>query len=334
MRKHGNSFPKVVAAVYREHEWHPWLFNQVAVDFWTTENKRKFCDAFMKESNMTSIFDWYRIKTIQLKRFGGGYLVGRVHTSLPDLLREVYPDHEWIDWKFANQAAGLWAHKENRIKFLDWFAKKHSFLGPEAWYNVTPTQLRREGGTYLLKRYNFVMHEMLEDAYKPHKWLPWRFPTPPRLFWKDTKNQKEFLHWFAESKNFASPEGWYGVSRADLIAVNGRGLVDEYGGSIPTMLRNMYPMHGWKDWLFGKTENNFWDSAANRRRYFDWAADRLKLESLEGWYDIGTDDVYKQSGAGLLARHYGGSVMRAVMDIYPEHKWNVAKFRATAALGR
>jgi hypothetical protein len=335
IKRFDGSFPKALAAVYTEHDWRPWLFNQVAADFWNDiKNKRRFCDEYMKHHSMSTPEDWYNVKLAGLRKFGGGYLVARLHTSLPDLLRTVYPEHEWLEWKFANQPTGLWDRSAIRQKFLDWFAKQHNVSKPEDWYKVTTTKLKEEGATYLLKRYGSQVQRVLEDVYKDHKWLPWKFASAPRNYWQDTKNQREYLDWLAIHLHIVSPDGWYKVSRETVIDNFGRGLMVEYGGSVLSALHVAYPSHDWCDWLFSKVENNHWDSEENRRRYFDWLGRQLGLSSLDGWYDITTDDVYSNYGSGLMAHHYGGSVMRAVMSVYPDHAWSVSRFKSTAALGQ
>ena len=120
----------------------------------------------------------------------------------------------------------------------------------------------------------------------------------------------------------------YTVTKEMLVELGGQGLLTQYGGSIQQMIVRLYPNHQWCEWKFSRVENNFWTSLENQRRYFDWLAVRLGITSKEKWYDVTVDQINGNYGGGLMAHHYGGSTLRALPTVYPEHNWDVRQFRS------
>ena len=52
-------------------------------------------------------------------------LIGR-YLSL--LLKTVYPNHNWLIWKFNYLPKGYWDNKDNEIEFMNWLGKKLEIL--------------------------------------------------------------------------------------------------------------------------------------------------------------------------------------------------------------
>jgi hypothetical protein len=56
-----------------------------------------------------------------------------------------------------------------------------------------------------------------------------------------------------------------------------------YGGSLYNALQAVYPEFEWHPWKFARKENGIWDDPQLSRRFFDWLAEQLKIESFEQW---------------------------------------------------
>jgi hypothetical protein len=67
---------------------------------------------------------------------GSSLLQGNYGGSLHLLLSNVYPDYEWLPWKFSQVPKGYWADLTNQRKFLDWVAVQ---------FNITNNHENREG---------------------------------------------------------------------------------------------------------------------------------------------------------------------------------------------
>lgn len=56
--------------------------------------------------------------------------------------------------------------------------------------------------------------------------------------------------------------------------------------------------------------------------------DRLGIDKTtkEGWYNVTKEIVHQHGGGTMLVAHFGNSVYKAVMAVYPEHPWLPWKF--------
>jgi hypothetical protein len=57
--------------------------------------------------------------------------------SISALLLEVYPEYDWLPWKFAKSPHDFLGDQKNQRKFLDWAAKELNIKDMSDWYNVT-----------------------------------------------------------------------------------------------------------------------------------------------------------------------------------------------------
>ena len=81
-------------------------------------------------------------------------------------------------------------------------------------------------------------------------------------------------------------------------------------------------------WLFNeKAPTGYWDKNENCRKYFDWLGIRLGFKDMDDWYSIKREDFLNNFGGGMLTLKFRSSPTRAVQEIYPEHNWNVWKFK-------
>ena len=65
-------------------------------------------------------------------------------------LQAVYPEHEWLPWKFSNSPKGFWKKKENQKKFFDWLGKELGYKTLDDWYNITTSTIDKHGGGSML----------------------------------------------------------------------------------------------------------------------------------------------------------------------------------------
>ena len=53
------------------------------------------------------------------------------------MLSQVYPDYEWLPWKFDTVPRNFWLDVNNQRKFLEWAGKELKIKDMSDWYNVT-----------------------------------------------------------------------------------------------------------------------------------------------------------------------------------------------------
>ena len=67
--------------------------------------------------------------------------------------------------------------------------------------------------------------------------------------------------------------------------------------------------------------------AASHRIFFDSLGAQLGYKSMEHWYNITKKEICENGGTGLLNTYYKGSPSTALQRSYPEHEWELSKFK-------
>ena len=86
----------------------------------------------------------------------------------------------------------------------------------------------------------------------------------------------------------------------------------------------------------------FWKSTNNHRyecfviltttrRFFAWLMIQLEYRVMEDWYNVKKEDILKRGGGGLL-NYYHSSLSVALQNVYPEHIWELQKFKYKSPL--
>ena len=59
------------------------------------------------------------------------------NATLLKVLSDVYPEYEWLPWKFTHVSPNYWQDVKNQKQFMDWAGKELKIKNIEDWYNVT-----------------------------------------------------------------------------------------------------------------------------------------------------------------------------------------------------
>lgn len=216
---------------------------------------------------------------------------------------------------------------------MDRLGAEIGIKSPVDWYKVRAHSIPALRN--LIRRKELSLAEILGLSYPEHRWEVWRFHRTPNQYWASTSNRTVFLDWALEqlrpvAAHGASLERWYGITAKEVIGIGGRTLIlDEYKGSLQAALRATYPQFKFIEWKFKGAPTNFWDSVENRRAFFIHLMRnelRLDLASTSDWYHITTEHVDRAGGTGVL-RHYQHSASLAVMELFPQHKWQPWRFK-------
>lgn len=313
--------------VYPEFDWVAWEFAKIPqgfADLW--ENRKMLADWFMKEQGWGGLEDWYSCTTTVLKRSKLNSMLTRVYnSSLIDMLKDLYPDQNWLPWKFVSAPNTFWADDANVRWFFDWFEQKEGITKPEDWYNVVVKSIVEVGGrSVLYRRFGGGPRQAAMYLYPDHDWHQWKFKKLGWGFWEDESNVRDYLHWLGKELNFSKPEDWYKLTQSKLRKNYGGTLLRNSNGSIIAVCEQAFPEYDWKPWLFDKAPNGFWLELQNQRAYLDWLAIKLEISHPEGWYRYDRDVLNRNHGAGLLDQ-YSTSLARALVANYPDTNWDLAR---------
>src|SRR5690606_34999934 len=89
---------------------------------------------------------------------------------------------------------------------------------------------------------------------------------------------------------------------------------------------NSYADTLWYPWKFCQVPKGYWDTMENQRLFFDWLADELCIMDNTNWFQVKKDAIMSSHGAGLIKHKYGGSLIRALKEIYPDMRLHSSRF--------
>jgi hypothetical protein len=148
------------------------------------------------------------------------------------MVSTIYPDYDWMAWKFARVPCRFWQPFENHKKYTKWLETQLNIKQLSDWYNitfsVTPSAIllliykdvAKVGGASLLaSKYGNSIAALLVAVYPDYNWLPWKFERAPRNFWYSTENQRKFLNWAALQLNVNTLDDWYQVKQEVIISL-------------------------------------------------------------------------------------------------------------------
>ena len=156
-----------------------------------------------------------------------------------------------------------------------------------------------------------------------------------------------FFDWLYVQLNYKSMCDWYHLTRETIYKHGGQGLLNTYYNSSPSQaLQSVYPQHKWQLenftykpsilWTqkkpqllffehlqqdFKQAPNGYWKSLDNQKEFFNWIGENISIKKLSDWYSVNFEDVQKFGTQGLLRKYYSNSLSKALMNIYPDHKW-------------
>jgi hypothetical protein len=137
------------------------------------------------------------------------------------MLSSLYPQYDWLPWKFEKCARYFWDDEKNQRKFLEWAGKQLKINEMSDWYKVTTKHISELGGGGLLRtRFRDSISLMLTEVYPDYKWLPWKFANTPNNWWKDNKNKKQFLDWVGGQLGIKDHNDWYNVTTQVLMVMS------------------------------------------------------------------------------------------------------------------
>jgi very-short-patch-repair endonuclease len=242
----------LVKLIYPDYEWFEWNFNKTPQNYWDkAENHKEFMNCLFKEQKYKKMEDWYNINVDIIRNYNGDGLLHKYNSSHINLLKAVFPEYKWLEWKFGMTSLSFWQDINNRKEYAEWLGKEQKYEKMEDWYNITQNIINDNfGGGLLNTHYNNSPIQFLIDVFPEYKWLGWKFISAPNGFWKDINNRKEYAEWLGKILGYTEPEDWYNISY-DIIKNNcGRGILGYYESYIE-IPKLVFPNYNWKD-------NNFW----------------------------------------------------------------------------
>eukprot|EP00027_Filamoeba_sp_ATCC50430_P012117 CAMPEP_0168573886 /NCGR_PEP_ID=MMETSP0413-20121227/18779_1 /TAXON_ID=136452 /ORGANISM="Filamoeba nolandi, Strain NC-AS-23-1" /LENGTH=312 /DNA_ID=CAMNT_0008607177 /DNA_START=21 /DNA_END=956 /DNA_ORIENTATION=- len=187
---------------------------------------------------------WYSVDTKDLSTRGGEHLL-LLHGR--SMLQALYPNYEWLPWKFPKLPKGYWNNMDNQKKFFEWLRHPSRLNIPslEDWYKVSVEDVAKQGGYFLLQtHYHYSLGKALRAVYPEHPWRLWRFERVPRGFWSDQANILAFFQYCTQQFSITHLSDWLTVETQLIRKAGGTTLLSKFGGFVP-LLQHVYPGFNW-----------------------------------------------------------------------------------------
>lgn len=331
IRKHGgartlqcyNDSPQMALYnIYPEHDWRSWEFTQVPRGYWgNAGNQRDFFDRPFKTLGYTCMDDWYNLTIDDIRKNGGSRLAFYYNSSPSAALQSVFPEHDWVLWKFKQVPRGYWEDTQNRKGFFDRLFKTLGYQTMEDWYKVTQEDIIKNGGIGVISTYyNSSPSLALQNIYPDHEWIMAKFKNVPQGYWE--KDHRIFFDGIYKILGYKTMDDWYNTDPVFILKHGGSGLIQKYKNSTALALQKVYPEHTWVVWRFkhsnGPLEKRDWHKA-----FFDWSGGKLSIKSLNDWYKVSWEDIYTNGG---LLSYPNNSPADAICAVYSAHNWSQSSF--------
>ena len=301
-------------------------------------NQKKFLDTSAKKLKISSSDDWYKVKAKDLIELGGRGLLQRYGDSLIQLVKTLYPDKKWEEWRFIHASKGFWDDVNNQKKFLDTVSKKLNIFSSEDWYQIKAKDLIELGGKGLLDDDGGSNIKLITTLYPDKKWEEWRFTRTSKGFWDCLSNQQIFLETAATEWSCYS-RGMYNVKTRDLLQLGASTFIQKFGGSFVNALKSVYPKYKWKDWNFLHPSKNLWKDATTCQGFLQYLEQSKNIVNSTDWARITNVEIHRAGGSQFLK--YFGCLNDALQIFYnlqisprmSEHEAKIWKILETYSLG-
>jgi hypothetical protein len=102
-----------------------------------TENKR--VERLVQNYEKSIVFFRNRLKFQDIEKFGGSAILVKHYNNSPtQMLSTLYPEYDWLPWKFVQCPRNFWSDKKNHRKFLDWASEQLKIKDKNDWYTTVP----------------------------------------------------------------------------------------------------------------------------------------------------------------------------------------------------
>jgi len=141
--------------------------------------------------------------------------------------------------------------------------------------------------------------------------------------WTYASSQREFLEAVGRRLGIKELADWYRVRASDLSRHQrgGKGLLNQYGGSLRAALESAFPNFEWTPWQFRAVHRGFWMCLENRREYLQWLARELQVVQSVQWHNVRSEDVLRRRGGKRFLETGGGSIESALQSLLPTQSW-------------
>ena len=346
---------------YPAHEFYEWKFGRVItweipykndcqIDLDNTQKYELFKEKIMSNitlskkeiplfrqfidyvKNIEKISDIHSLTYKMLTKHGSASLL--IGYSLKDILMLAYPEIHIHKYLLKCIDLSHWNNNLNIREALEYY-RTIKQLSINDLIKITKSELNANGFLSLTRI--GTMDVILSRAYPEIEWDPLEISkiciraNASSIKWCDKhswskENRLLALTQISDKENWESYNDYYKLSNNIAIKYNLNGLMEYYGHSPITLLRDLLPEYDWKVWDFSHY-HDCWsiDKKINIdmiRLYFEDFYIKHNLKSLDDY----TNYVVKDFPQGLLLL-FKFNLYKCMKAVYPDHPWEEGKFK-------
>eukprot|EP00026_Physarum_polycephalum_P004297 Phypoly_transcript_04315.p1 GENE.Phypoly_transcript_04315~~Phypoly_transcript_04315.p1 ORF type:complete len:712 (-),score=56.46 Phypoly_transcript_04315:8-2143(-) len=201
--------------------------------------------------------------------------------------------------------------------FLESVAKKRDMdpLLPSTWFNIGSTGVSTyQQGENIVEKFKGFSNA-IRTLFPEIRFNFAKFTGS----WRDMKARRTLLENFAKEHGFdpLNPENWNKRIMKKMALTKGmRSIAKHHNNSIAQTLLDLFPDIG----LDKVKLKSSWTKRENRILFFEAYAKQRGFDPLnpENWRGISLANFKSQKRAGSILNHYGGSLARALRDLFPD----------------
>jgi hypothetical protein len=254
--KYNSSPYLLLTSLYPNYNWLPWLFRQTPDIIWEDFKYHKIYAKWLGEIlEYTNPEDWYGIsKTDFIKNKGFGLLQGHYDSSFRKFLKKIFPEYEWLEWRFTQTAKGYFDTFDNHTKFVEYLKQKLNYKTNKDWYKLSSELIHKYGGGGLIyTHYQNSVYKFLTKLIPDYKFLPWKFKCSYRGLWENIETHKDYANWLYTELGYTSMDDWYKTCKSNIENNYGGGLLTLYYQNSPKIfVMSIYSDYNWVKSKFQK----------------------------------------------------------------------------------
>ncbi|GAM26978.1 hypothetical protein SAMD00019534_101530 [Acytostelium subglobosum LB1] len=259
----------------------------------------KDLDTFIAECSkvlgINKLDDWYNASMHKFRRFGVDRFLGPYHGSIPLMLIELYPDHDWDIMMFRSYMTDrdFWSNPHNQRRCLEQILEAAGYDSdtPDNWHFIPVIHLKcyRTYAT-IVEYYDDDIITMLTSLYPDHEFdwdqmhpsirfnrCRWHPSISPQFQLEMDRLMQQGINWYTINPDHPMFED---IVRLHGQCSNSRSIFEEI----------IYHLHELelKPWIF-EYYNNWFRHSKNIKDYLIWLAENEDLTTAEDWYDAPLD---------------------------------------------
>lgn len=171
IRKYNKSVSTALKIIYPFHKWKLERFKYKPRGYWDIANHQsEFFSRLGDQLGYTQMDDWYNVTTEDITKNGGASVLAKYNYSPSKALMCIYPQHNWMIWRFKIAPFGYWEHVLDDVpqltKLIEWLGEKLGCRDVQDWQRVSMLEVNK----VVSIGSNRLLLQILQKVYSQHSW--------------------------------------------------------------------------------------------------------------------------------------------------------------------